>query len=62
MGDVRFAVIADVHGTRWALEAVLEDLDRRDVDQVPILGDTLHGPLDPAGTSRLLRGRNLLID
>jgi len=50
------AVLADVHGNRWALEAVLEDLDRRGVERVVNLGDSLYGPLDPAGTAARLRG------
>jgi putative phosphoesterase len=53
--DDPVAVIADVHGNRWALEAVLEDLDRRGITRVLNLGDSLYGPLDPAGTAALLR-------
>jgi len=48
------AVISDVHGNRWALEAVLEDLERRGTRRVVNLGDSLYGPLDPAGTAALL--------
>jgi len=60
--DVRsaFAVISDVHGNRWALEAVLRDLDRRGVQQHINLGDHLTGPLDPTGTAELLRQREML--
>jgi len=47
-------VIADVHGNRWALEAVLEDIEHRDVEQVLDLGDTVFGPLAPAETAELL--------
>ena len=52
-------VIADIHGNRWALEAVLQDIDRRGIQQIVNLGDHLTGPLDPAGTADLLiaRGR-----
>ena len=49
-----FALISDVHGNRWALEAVLEDLERRGIRQGFDLGDCLFGPLDPAGTWSLL--------
>jgi putative phosphoesterase len=55
----QLGVISDVHGNRWALEAVVEDLDRRGVRQVVNLGDSLYGPLDPAGTARLLRQLSL---
>ena len=48
------AVLADIHGNRWALEAVLEDIRRRGIREMVNLGDCLYGPLDPAGTARLL--------
>lgn len=50
----RFAVIADVHGNRWALEAVLEDIAGQGVSEIVNAGDHLFGPLDPAGTADLL--------
>lgn len=53
----RFAAIADIHGNRWALEAVLADIDRRNVRTVLNLGDHLFGPLDPDGTAELLMGQ-----
>jgi predicted phosphodiesterase len=53
--DGVLAVLADVHGNRWALDAVLEDLDRRGIRNVLNLGDSLYGPLDPAGTAQRLR-------
>ena len=52
----RFAAIADIHGNRWALEAVLADIDRRGISRIVNLGDHLFGPLDPAGTADLLIG------
>ncbi len=48
------AVLADIHGNRWALEAVLEDIRRRGIRDMVNLGDCLYGPLDPAGTARRL--------
>src|SRR5262249_4044712 len=48
------AIIADIHGNLWALRAVLEDIERRDVRRIINLGDHLTGPLDPAGTAALL--------
>ena len=51
---MRFAVIADIHGNRWALEAVLSDIKRRRVEAVVNLGDHLYGPLDVRGTMDLL--------
>lgn len=55
MDELRLAVIADVHGNRWALEAVMEDIERRGSLAVVNLGDSLFGPLDPGGTARLLQ-------
>jgi predicted phosphodiesterase len=56
---MRIAVIADVHGNSWALEAVLESIARDRVDFTVDLGDTVYGPLDPAGTAKLLRSLDL---
>jgi putative phosphoesterase len=50
----RFAAIADVHGNRWALEAVLEDIAGQGVSEIVNAGDHLFGPLDVAGTADLL--------
>ncbi|MBN2345840.1 MAG: metallophosphoesterase family protein [Candidatus Aminicenantes bacterium] len=48
------AVLADIHGNRWALEVVLDDIRRRGIRHMCNLGDCLYGPLDPAGTARIL--------
>lgn len=48
------AVISDIHGNRWALEAVLEDIEKRWIADIVNLGDILYGPLDPSGTAELL--------
>ena len=59
MSAAPFAVISDVHGNRWALEAVLEDMRRRGVRCAANLGDCVYGPLDPAGTARMLMSLEL---
>jgi predicted phosphodiesterase len=42
-GDrVRIAVITDIHGNRQALEAIIEDLEHQDVDEVVVIGDTVN--------------------
>jgi putative phosphoesterase len=51
---VTVAVISDVHGNAWALDAVLADARTRGADTFLDLGDTLDGPLDPAGTAERL--------
>jgi predicted phosphodiesterase len=55
----RFALIADIHGNIWALDAVLADIDRRGVETVFDLGDSLGGPLDPEATLDRLIGRGI---
>ena len=50
----RFAAVADIHGNLPALEAVVEDLARRDIDTVVNLGDHVSGPLWPHETAQAL--------
>ncbi|WP_394833389.1 metallophosphatase family protein [Pendulispora rubella] len=56
---IRYAVVSDVHGNRWALDAVLQDARRRGADVLLNLGDAVYGPLDPSGTAALLRDAGL---
>jgi predicted phosphodiesterase len=56
---MRIAVISDVHGNRWALEAVLDDVDRRFADGLVDLGDSVYGPLDPGGCATVLLARGV---
>ena len=55
LGSLRFAVISDIHGNCFALDATLQDLRRRDVDQVICLGDTVQGGAQPDATIERLR-------
>src|SRR5262245_58881775 len=48
------AVIADVHGNTWALDAVLADIARRGVAGIINLGDSVYGCLDPTGAAERL--------
>src|SRR5581483_625303 len=52
--DESLAVLADIHGNIWALEAVLADIRRRGIARVVDLGDSLNGPLEPRATVELL--------
>jgi putative phosphoesterase len=56
----QIAVIADIHGNTWALDAVLLDIKRRGIDSVLNLGDCVYGSLDPAGTLERLMGGNII--
>ena len=51
---MKLAILSDIHGNRWALEAVLDDLSGTAVDATLNLGDSLWGVLDPGGTADLL--------
>jgi predicted phosphodiesterase len=48
------AVIADVHGNRWALDAVVADARAQRATRFLDLGDCVSGPLDPRGTAERL--------
>ncbi|MER1974122.1 MAG: metallophosphoesterase family protein, partial [Psychrobacter alimentarius] len=41
------AAISDIHSNVFALEAVLADIQHRNVDQIVNLGDILYGPIAP---------------
>jgi len=51
---MRFAAIADVHGNRIALEAVLADIAALGITEVVNLGDHVSGPLEAGRTADLL--------
>lgn len=55
---MRIALVSDIHGNLAALEAVAADIERRAVDQVANLGDSLSGPLLPLETARFLMARD----
>jgi putative phosphoesterase len=58
----QIAVIADIHGNTWALDAVLADIERREITRIVNLGDCVYGSLDPAGTlDRLMGGQIITI-
>lgn len=52
---MRLAVISDIHGNCFALDAVLADLERRPVDAMICLGDAIQGGPQPAETVARLR-------
>lgn len=56
MSDLKIAVISDIHGNLWALDAVLADIEKREIDSIVNLGDSLYGPFDPAATADRLIG------
>lgn len=56
----KLAVISDVHGNRLALEAVLEDTYKKNIQAVINLGDSIYGPLWPEETALLLRKHDII--
>ncbi|MBE0442981.1 metallophosphoesterase family protein [Psychrobacter sp. FME13] len=48
------AAISDIHSNIFALEAVLADIKRRNIEQIVNLGDILYGPIAPKATYELL--------
>jgi len=55
---MRIAVIADIHGNMPALEAVLADIQRRNICRMVNLGDCVSGPLWPRAVCDLLMMRD----
>lgn len=51
---MRFAVLADIHGNVWALDAILKDLHARGIVKAVNLGDCFYGPLAPHETAERL--------
>lgn len=51
----KIAVISDIHGNKTALEAVLEDIKRRDIKHIYCLGDIVMKNANPDSTLRLIR-------
>ena len=51
---MRIAFVSDIHGNLTALDAVIADIERRGVDEVVNLGDTVSGPLLPLETTQRL--------
>lgn len=58
--ETKIAVISDIHGNSWALKEVIKDIKRRGISTIINLGDSLFGPLDPAGTFKILRNENII--
>ncbi len=51
---MRIAVVSDIHGNLPALQAVVQDIRLRGVEQIINLGDSVSGPLLPLQTARYL--------
>ncbi len=58
--DEPLAVLADIHGNIWALDAVLADIRRRGISSMVDLGDSLSGPMEPGATAARLMQEQIL--
>jgi predicted phosphodiesterase len=56
---MRVAVLSDIHGNVWALEAALADAKAHAADVVVNAGDILSGPIEPAATADRLMALDL---
>ncbi|SHF34280.1 metallophosphoesterase family protein [Caloramator proteoclasticus] len=57
---MRIAVISDIHSNIYALEKVLEDIERRNVDLTVCLGDLVGYGTHPNEVIELIRRKNIL--
>lgn len=53
------AVLSDIHGNTWALDAALEHARQSGATRIVTLGDHAYGPLDPRGTLERLMNLDL---
>jgi predicted phosphodiesterase len=52
---MRIALISDIHGNCFALEAILADIRSRSIEQIVCLGDAIQGGPQPAEVAQRLR-------
>src|SRR5437868_459007 len=52
---MRIAIISDIHGNCFALDVILTDIRRQEVEQIVCLGDAIQGGAQPAQTVQRLR-------
>lgn len=50
----KYAVISDIHGNSLALQAILNDIKKRQVDTIINLGDHVFGALEPELSAQLI--------
>lgn len=53
---MRFAFISDIHGNAVALEAVLNDIKKKNVDKIFVLGDLCYRGPNPKESIQLIKG------
>ena len=58
---MRLGLISDIHGNLLALDAVLAEIEREDLDRLVCLGDVVAGPRANDALARILNRRAGLI-
>lgn len=61
MSDLNIAVISDIHGYSLALDRVLEDISKYDVDHIIVAGDLVESGPDPMGVLERLASGNFVV-
>lgn len=56
--NIRWAILSDIHGNIWALDAVYSDIRKRGINRILNLGDSIYGPLKPRDTADILESMN----
>jgi predicted phosphodiesterase len=57
---MRLAIVSDIHSNRHALEAVLEEIDSSEIDELICLGDLVGYGADPDASVELVKSRAAL--
>ncbi len=60
MDQNTLAIISDIHGNSTALKEVIKDIKSRGINTIVNLGDSLYGPLDPAGTFSIISENEMI--
>ncbi|SES76048.1 phosphoesterase, MJ0936 family [Salinibacillus kushneri] len=58
---MKIAFISDIHGNAVALDAVLKDIEAKDVDQVVVLGDLCYRGPEPKRALELVQSLNTMV-
>jgi putative phosphoesterase len=55
VGELKIAFLSDIHGNAIALESVLEDIEKNNVDKICVLGDLCYRGPEPKRSLDLIR-------
>ncbi|OLN23685.1 YfcE family phosphodiesterase [Domibacillus antri] len=55
---MKIAFISDIHGNAVALDSVLKDIERKEVDEIYVLGDICYRGPEPKRSLQLVQGLN----